>query len=203
MSKEVQACMDKVRQELDALKMKSRESILDEFGLYSTSREYATQEYTNGFSARAAGFDHMELKDGKYVYYREDTKTYFDVTDEEFGQLLALKAERDALMPPPPVEVPVKVEKPDEYAVKPDSPTGASQSARFMRNIAWMVWILGALTALLGSGLFYGRFNFTAFISTMSTYFITGMAFKCMAELFENLQTIASSLSGMTITKKH
>lgn len=202
MDERVQKYVAETQQAIDDAKRQERENLLIELGLFEMRREYAPKEFAvDSRTAMAHGYSKWERQATGYVYYREE-RVLCEVTDEEYEVLLALKAQKEALGLKKTEEKRTPVKVPDEYAVKPDRTGGGSQAASFMRGVTWFIWILGALLAILNAGLLIGRFNFTTFLTTAAIYSITGMVFKCMAELFENIQCIANSLGGMSIKKK-
>lgn len=83
-----------------------------------------------------------------------------------------------------------------------------SAAARFLRVIAWILWIGGFIVSILKAQDAkidrWGdtHFSFAVFLETLIEYGLYGGFTMCASELFENVQTIANALQGFRITKK-
>ena len=83
--------------------------------------------------------------------------------------------------------------------------TGESGAAAFLDIICWIIWIGGGIASVVMSLVpnRYGEvtLNFGMFLLFAVLFFVAGLTYKFMAELFQNIATIAASVKDMTITQ--
>ena len=103
---------------------------------------------------------------------------------------------------------PIKNEKENEWSyqfVKSEvSPSGA---AKFLRIISWVLWIGGAIIAIMTSFAQEGyntrnSFQWSAFLSVLLTYIIYGGLTWCASILFEEIHWICEILFNLQLRKK-
>ena len=195
MNEKVKKYIEETQKEIDEAKRKEREKVLDEVGLFTVVKEYPPQNYTNEYKAVAEGYPNCEVRDGKYVYYREIERKYEQVTDEEYKQILAIKKEKEALtnekkteeiVIPKQVEV-VKKESTYKLYIEKANDTG-SGAAVFMQMMAFLTWF-GAVVMLFAipeDGFIWAVFGA-----------VSGGVIFCMAKVIDNVQKIANGISSL------
>lgn len=188
----------KTREEINSLKKKQKEALLESIGLYTDEREYSP----TGFYSR--DYPHCDNTDENYRYYRITEKQYPEIDDDTFEDLQNVLREKKELTSKMPVN---QKTAPLEFDVDSKYPPCNSFAARFMKIVAWILWIGGLIlaifSALVEKPVSVYRvetvFEWQTFISVSTLYFVTGSFAMCMSELFNNIATIASRVAGYTI----
>ncbi len=178
-----------------------KKTILDSLGLYTVEREYSP---TGHFSREYPKFDNTE---GINQYYRETKKTYPEIDDETFEKLQKIIQEKETLTPKAPVIEVKKSTPPLEFSVESSTLEGKSFAATFLKVIAWILWIVGLLIAVLSAGGVSTTSNYRAsttfelitFLSILVPYFVAGSVAMCLSELFKNISMITSRVAGYFI----
>ena len=97
--------------------------------------------------------------------------------------------------------------KDEIYSIEPKRTASHSSAAGFCRILAYITWIGGLIIAITGSKTtsisgysVQEEFSFTLLLTSLVTYGVVGGLLFCVAELLENIQSIADSLKGMKVT---
>lgn len=93
------------------------------------------------------------------------------------------------------------------YKIVPADRGESSRAASFCRILGVITWIGGLIIAITSSntaqinrfGSVEQTFSFTLFLTSIITYGIAGGVMLCVAELLENIQSIADSLKGLSV----
>lgn len=204
MDPRVQEFLDRTNQEIEAKKSevarKEREETLIRAGLYEEDPEYC--EYPP-FGMNYTG---PIYKDGKRLF-KISKKKPLEVSDEEYAQIIAVLNEREKWSEPDKKEEPVAAEmkQPEETTFEIDGKPylQASSGAKFLRGIAWLLWIGGAIVSIAGSfvtvpGYYESETEFlwTSFLTSLLTYLFEGGFVMCFAEALDNLQAIRDWMCG-------
>lgn len=188
----------KTRKEIDSLKKKQKESLLESLGLYTDDREYSP----TGFFSQ--DYPYCDSTDEVDRYYRIAEKKYPEIDDETFEALQNVLREKKELTPKMPVN---QKSAPLEFDVDAKNTSRNSSAAKFLKAIAWVLWIGGLLLAILSARVekvtssyrVETVFEWQTFISVSTLYFVTGSFAMCMSELFENISSIANRVTGYII----
>ena len=95
-----------------------------------------------------------------------------------------------------------KNKKEELFIVEPIQTGSASSASVFCKVLGVLTWIGGLIIAISAGSVAspYGsEFNFIAFLTPCITYGIVGGVMFCLAELFQNIKSIADSLKGMSV----
>ena len=219
---EIRAGAEREEHERRAEKEREKGELLFRLGLTEEIKTYVdlsgqTPPSTDTF-LMGRNWVHTEEVDGERRYYTTRNMP-IEITDEEYEELKATlrqrdqmnapKAAPDARMAGPAAQAPKQEE---EYAVSTVA-TQPSRAADFLKLLAYATMVLGTILAIVTS--FHevvettGKkvttrnvFSFTSFLTTEIMYLLIGAMLLCMVELFENIQSINNSLTGMRIRRK-
>lgn len=204
MDPRVQEFLDRTNQEIEAKKSetarKEREETLIRAGLYEEDTEY---------------FEHLPYgmkytgqiyKDGKRLFTISKKKP-LEVSDEEYAQIVAALEERNKWSEEDKKAKDAKTEtkQPEETTFEIDGKPylQASTGAKFLRGIAWLLWIGGAIVSIAGSfvtvpGYYESetKFVWTSFLTSLLTYLFEGGFVMCFAEALDNIQSIRDWICG-------
>ena len=202
--------IEKEREEINTLKRKRNEELLDTLELYSIEKEYAPEDYvqpTGYYAIRT--YPDSEMIDGTLRYYRK-IKVYPEISDETYNELMDTLQEKDALTAKPPVLEKKEEKKPLEFSITPHPIQDTSNAALFMKIIAYILWIGGLILAIVSSRVevsyssYYTEtvFQWTTFFTMILTYGLLGCFAMCMSEIFENISIIKNLLLGSDVKEK-
>lgn len=137
---------------------------------------------------------------GFYEWHNEtfgQLKVPYEVSDEQYAQIVELYGRKKALEP--------EAQEPP-FQVEMRSYSENSGAAVFFKIIAFVLWIGGAVLALMTSFVEdrHGDldFQFLLFLPTVLTYLLYGGAAMCAAELLENVAAIRNALTSIHFKKK-
>ena len=199
--------IEKEKEEIDALKRKRNEELLDRLQLFSIEKEYAPEDYKPPYGYYNSGkYPKSEVFGDTKRYYRE-IKVYPDISDETYNKLMNTLQEKEALTPKPPVIEKVEEKKPLAFSITSRYSGNNGMAATFMKVIAWILWIGGLILSIVISRVEvpYSSyrtetvFNWTTFTTVFSTYALLGGFAMCLSELFEDISTIKNLLLGYEV----
>lgn len=194
--------IEKEKEEINALKRKRNEELLDRLKLFSIEKEYAPEDYKPPYGYYSSSkYPKSEVFGDTKRYYRE-VKVYPDISDETYNELINTLQEKEVLTPKPPVIEKKEEKKPLSFSITSRYSDDDGIAATFMKVIAWILWIGGLILSIVISRneVPYSSyrtetvFNWTTFTTVFSSYALLGGFAMCMSELFENISTIKNQL---------
>ena len=213
MDPRVQEFLDRTRQETEERRRedeekkveaarKEREETLIRAGLY----EEVTECFEYNQFLPTLTYKGQIYKDGKKLFVYSQKKP-LEVSDEEYAQIAAALEERNKWSEEDKKAKDAKTEtkQPEETTFEIDGKPylQASSGAKFLRGIAWTLWIGGVFASIAGSFVtvpgYYGsetKFVWTSFLTSLLTYLFEGGFVMCFAEALDNLQAIRDWMCG-------
>ena len=178
---------------------KKREKILMAAGLYDEETVYESQRPTTYYDEKWG----TVKKDGQWLYFKK-VKKLIDVSDEEYSEILKAMQEKEAWTKKTKAFLTKenKLEEakvPEEIEIEPNNAAFyyGSSGAKFLRVIAWILWIGGLIASIVSANAtVMGVFSWTLFMSSALTYFFEGGVVMCAAEGLDNLQAIRDAVTG-------
>ena len=197
----------KQKEEIEGLKNQEKTKLLDSLGLFTYKREYAPEDYIPSTNSLRRMYNKSETIDGVKRYYREVKKVYPEISDETYNELQQVIKEKEALTPKPSASTRTEKaedKKPEEFDVVAKDAWGTGFAAKFMRTLAWILWIGGLILSVVLSlrqeadGYYSTKtvFDWASFLTFLSIYAFAGCFALCMSELFANISSINAKLGG-------
>lgn len=177
--------------------------LLDSLGLYETEKEYAPADY-NENKRQMMGYYQSETVDGITRYYKKGKRVYPNLSDDEYELLLRISLEKERIEDKKEVEL--KKGNPEKrapfvFSIDARSVRNDSFAVSFMKVLSWILWIGGLIVSFISARVEISRdfttrtvFQWSVFIPSLILYFSSGAVCMCMAEMFGNIQTIASAI---------
>lgn len=175
--------------------------LLDDLELYEFEKKYAPENY-NLAQARYSGYTQSETVDGVTRYYKNGEKIYPQISDDEYEKLLTISREKEYIAEMKEADRkkqnPPK-KQPYHFNIAAVNASGECFAAKFMNVLVWVLWIGGLIVSIITS-ITGTVFQWSLFIPSLVMYFAAGAICMCMAQVFENIQIIASAIQRFHAT---
>ena len=184
--------------------------LLDSLKLFEFEKEYAPDGYER-YQAYSKGYNQTESINGIIRYYTSK-KVYPQITDDEYEKLSTIlreKEQQEKREESKRKKMNPEKKYPIEFTVSAKNTYHESFAEQFMTFLAWLLWIGGLIISIMTARVTVsGRystetvFQWGIFIPSVIIYFTAGASCMCFAELFKNIQSIASAVCSYSVKEE-
>lgn len=174
------------------LREQRKADFLISLGLYEEdqTKSITEREYFDLPESERSGW-YPEYENGILKCYSKSNKIPIQVTDDEYQKICETAQKRDEI-------------KKHGSKQKDGKSELVSSGAKFLRAVAWIIWIGGVIAAIGNSmttvqGYYseHTEFSWRLFFPSLLTYLFEGGLVMCFAEALENLQEMRDMLRSL------